>query len=620
MTDLIPLFVELCAGTAALSLRLHCAGAKPPVSRMGSKSGYSDCLLRILGLRPGQRAAAYLWCEPDPGVRLLLHAYRDAGLARAAAAIIRSWAAEDPRALWERLRAEGPPRLPDGEVDAGEVARWAVVGRWSVRAGDPSSGYSGPDVWAQPTAQAISTACDRTPTLPATIAPDARTIDPREVARVIQILASNGLINVAWSDAEGRWKNTGKGGTTFGGPIGYGADRSPAKMDGLPEMPAVVAPDAREVDPREVARWAWVQGHGDSSKPPRLAAQYANPDGNANGSWKAPPPDWLARRADALPTIGGALIHPDARDIDPPTLPPGTVVFIDPPYSDVAPMIPPVLAAQFLPLDACGREEGDAALSASGLDHLREPVAHLRMAVFEVLRTAGVQAEVLDTVVERVVIDVVDDLVWSQFASDVALHDKTMLTNAPAVAHEEPVPVLNPALALACAADGGLGLDLRGDLRQFALRCQAEPGAAAKLSQAVAWAGCALSRRRAPWTREGGAADLAGDLERHCLLRLRVRLDTNTHLRLPGRKTTGYTHDLPRAEVVTLARRWAAAGATVAISEAEAIPELVAEGWHAVEITGERIGQKRVFSKQQAEWVTLNRPPAWTPPVQGRLF
>jgi hypothetical protein len=89
---------------------------------------------------------------------------------------------------------------------------------------------------------------------------------------------------------------------------------------------------------------------------------------------------------------------------------------------------------------------------------------------------------------------------------------------------------------------------------------------------------------------------------------------------LPGRKTTGYTHDLPRAEVVTLARRWAAAGATVAISEAEAIPELVAEGWHAVEITGERIGQKRVFSKQQAEWVTLNRPPAWTPPVQGRLF
>jgi hypothetical protein len=83
-------------------------------------------MLRVLGLIPGQRADRYLWCEPDPGVRLLLHAYRSAPLAKAAAAIIRGWAAEDPRALWERLRAEGPPRLPDGEVDAGEVARWAL--------------------------------------------------------------------------------------------------------------------------------------------------------------------------------------------------------------------------------------------------------------------------------------------------------------------------------------------------------------------------------------------------------------------------------------------------------------------------------------------------------------
>ena len=84
--------------------------------------------------------------------------------------------------------------------------------------------------------------------------------------------------------------------------------------------------------------------------------------------------------------------------------------------------------------------------------------------------------------------------------------------------------------------------------------------------------------------------------------------------------TTGYAHDLPRAEVVVLARRWAAAGAVVAISEAEAIPELVVEGWHAVEITNERIGAARTFSKQKREWVTLNQPPAWVPPVQGSLF
>ena len=88
----------------------------------------------------------------------------------------------------------------------------------------------------------------------------------------------------------------------------------------------------------------------------------------------------------------------------------------------------------------------------------------------------------------------------------------------------------------------------------------------------------------------------------------------------PYVNTTGYAHDLPRAEVVTLARRWAAAGATVAISEAEPIPELVAEGWHAVRIDAERVGQKRTFSKQQAEWVTLSQAPAWVPAVQASLF
>lgn len=84
--------------------------------------------------------------------------------------------------------------------------------------------------------------------------------------------------------------------------------------------------------------------------------------------------------------------------------------------------------------------------------------------------------------------------------------------------------------------------------------------------------------------------------------------------------TTGYADNLGRAEVVALARRWAAAGAVVCISEAEPIPELVAEGWHAVEITGERVGQARTFSRQKREWLTLNTAPAWVPSVQGSLF
>lgn len=86
-----------------------------------------------------------------------------------------------------------------------------------------------------------------------------------------------------------------------------------------------------------------------------------------------------------------------------------------------------------------------------------------------------------------------------------------------------------------------------------------------------------------------------------------MRLDTNTNLRLPGRKTTGYANKLPRADVIALARRWADAGATVCISEAEPIPELVADGWEVADITRRRKGQRRTFSKQQSEYLTIKR-------------
>jgi len=172
----IPLLVELCAGTAALSLRLERAGARPPVSRMGAKTGYADCILALAGLEPGDMAGHYLWCEPDDGVRLLLHAYRDADLAQEAARIIRSWADEEPRALWERLRAEGPARCPP--VDPREVARLTMLGQWSYRRGEPDSGFNNGvqsgEAWnalAPETARRVHDAGG----LPATIHDDATT-------------------------------------------------------------------------------------------------------------------------------------------------------------------------------------------------------------------------------------------------------------------------------------------------------------------------------------------------------------------------------------------------------------------------------------------------------------
>ena len=339
----VPLFVELCAGTAALSLRLQQRKAKPPVSRQGAKTGYADAILRVLGLRAGQKADHYLWCEPDAGCRLLLEAYRDRALALAAAEIIRSWADEEPRALWERLRAEGPPVCPP--ADAREVARWMIQSMWSYVQGRPGIGFVGPEGRRQG-APEVAQKLGRLPTLPATIADDARTVDPREVARAAYMQVRT--------------------------------------------MPQALARGATAGD---------------------FLPQVA-PAGNSRYSSHAPA-QWIEKLPRLPATIAG-----DARPIEPGTLPPGTVAYMDPPY-------------------------------------------------------------------------------------------------------------LN---------------------------------------------------------------------------------------------TTGYAADLGRAEVVALARRWAEAGAVVCISEAEPIPELVADGWHAVEITGARVGQARTFSKQKCEWLTLNRPPAWTVPVQTGLF
>lgn len=348
------LFVELCAGTAALSLRLHGGRhARPPVSRMGAKTGYGEALLAVMGLRAGLRADRYLWCDPDPGVRLLLSSYRDRSLALKAAEIIRSWKDEPPRELWERLKAEGPAVCPDMTPDPRGVARYVVIREWAIRA---ESGYCGPGKVAK--SGAIPQSAGYTPSVlakrlhvtpeipPADIHPDAREVDPREVARWARIVTSNRLINLS---AE-TWTNTGQGGNTFGGAeFCTDTDTLAQSFEATPgPVPADILPGAVYPAPR---------------------------------------------------------FPPDRR----------VVVFIDPPYVG----------------------------------------------------------------------------------------------------------------------------------------------------------------------------------------------------------TTGYGHDLPRAEVIELARAWADVGADVYISEAEPIP---IPGWFDVEITGTRKGQKRTFSKQQREFVTCSRPPAWRPSQQGALF
>ena len=134
-------FVEAPAGLASVSLCLHGGRhCRPPISRTGAKTGFAPAILDLLGLRPGQGAGAYVWSEADPDVRALLRAYPDAALLREVAAIIRGWADEEPRALWERLREERRGRVATG--DAVGVAGWILLGQWSFRRGEPDSGFN----------------------------------------------------------------------------------------------------------------------------------------------------------------------------------------------------------------------------------------------------------------------------------------------------------------------------------------------------------------------------------------------------------------------------------------------------------------------------------------------
>ena len=68
-----PLFVELCAGTAAVTLRLLGGKAlRPAVGMPGCKQGYAHAILHCMGLRSGQGAQRAVLAEAGPWA--LVHA------------------------------------------------------------------------------------------------------------------------------------------------------------------------------------------------------------------------------------------------------------------------------------------------------------------------------------------------------------------------------------------------------------------------------------------------------------------------------------------------------------------------------------------------------------------
>jgi len=389
------LFAEFPAGLAAVSLRLqggaHC---RPPISRCGNKAGYSQTILGVLGLHSGQGAAAYWWAEADPDVAALLRIYPDPDALRAVAAIIRGWAGEEPRALWERLRAERRARAAEAAGTVGEVAGSTVSEAWGA-----TGQYCGPDRGGQ---------CGSHP--------------PGWVGSI----TISGLADRADRLAEvAEFAFLHQGSFQYKGPDA-GIGRPEGMVEGYRFRPALAS-------------------LGDSF--PRLA-EYA-----------------MIASSNRLICVGG----PD-----------------------------------LLNTGKGGTTHGGAAFSTPP-----EQVA---------AGMAGVAA-------------------------------------------------------------------YRG------------------------WPPVRVSPRIPTAAEVAAAIGTPGDLE-GCII----------YMDPPYAGTTGYTADLSRAEVVAHALDFASLGATVAISEAEAIPDLVRSGWHSVEITGGRLGQKRTFSKQQQEIITMNRPAEYVVPVQISIY
>jgi len=176
MSDPIDLFVEGCSGLAAMSLRLADPNGKPPVTRMGNKAGYSNAILDILGLAPGSGAKRWLLCDPDPGIRTLLNAYRDPEIRSATAEVFRSWTEEEPFLLWRRLKDQGPLR-PD-PPDPMEVARYV----WTQGQSFCGTGQGFAPARSKTTVSNYAKRIDSLPTLEGLrVSPDLRLVDPGEV-------------------------------------------------------------------------------------------------------------------------------------------------------------------------------------------------------------------------------------------------------------------------------------------------------------------------------------------------------------------------------------------------------------------------------------------------------
>lgn len=118
--------VELCAGSAAVSLRWLSEEHKPPFGYSGGKRGYADQILEVMGLRPGgaDNGDSVVLVEPGPWGEAW-ELWRNLLLRNQVCERLRTWAENDPRTLWRELSSATVPADP---ID--RVATWAVLMYW----------------------------------------------------------------------------------------------------------------------------------------------------------------------------------------------------------------------------------------------------------------------------------------------------------------------------------------------------------------------------------------------------------------------------------------------------------------------------------------------------------
>ena len=137
----VPVFIELCAGSAALSCILT-VNKRPPVSWMGCKVGWADSILSEMGLLPEQGADRVVLVDPGPWGAVWDVLRTEAGRGEVIQHLT-SWFDVEPEPFWLGLKKqlrEKPLKQGDPVI---RVAQWLYLFNWSVYARD-AGGYCGP--------------------------------------------------------------------------------------------------------------------------------------------------------------------------------------------------------------------------------------------------------------------------------------------------------------------------------------------------------------------------------------------------------------------------------------------------------------------------------------------